>query len=41
VKVTNVKVAFNKDLKGKSPEPFSLCATVRGVQGCLDGEVIP
>ena len=41
VSVTNLKIKFNKDLKGKNPGPFSLCATVRGVRGCLDGNVIP
>ena len=32
---------FNKDLVGLRPGPFSLCATVKGVTGCLGGEVIP
>jgi hypothetical protein len=32
---------FNKLLKGRSPGPFSLCATVRTVTGCLDGTVVP
>ena len=41
VKVVNLKVKFNKDLKGKAPGPFSLCATVRSVRGCLDGNVTP
>lgn len=34
-------VPFNKVLFGLLPGHFSLCATVRGVQGCLHGEVIP
>jgi hypothetical protein len=34
-------VPFNKVLFGLTPGHFSLCATVRGVQGCLNGEVIP
>jgi hypothetical protein len=41
VKVINLKITFNKDLKGKVPGPFSLCATVRTVRGCLDGNVVP
>ena len=32
---------FNKTLFGLEPGHFSLCATVRGVEGCLNGEVIP
>ena len=32
---------FNKVLKGRTPGAFSLCATVRTVTGCLDGEVVP
>jgi hypothetical protein len=32
---------FNKDLFGRRPGPFQLCATVRGVTGCLTGEVVP
>lgn len=32
--------AFNKDVIGLQPGKFSLCATVRGVLGCLDGLVI-
>ncbi len=34
-------VPFNKVLFGLAPGHFSLCATVRGIQGCLNGEVIP
>jgi hypothetical protein len=34
-------VPFNKVLFGQAPGHFSLCATVRGIQGCLNGEVIP
>jgi hypothetical protein len=32
---------FNKDVVGVSPGAFGLCATVRGVTGCLIGTVIP
>ena len=32
---------FNKDLLGLRPGEFSLCATVKGVEGCLHGFVIP
>jgi hypothetical protein len=32
---------FNKDLVGKRVGGFSLCATVKGVTGCLNGSVIP
>lgn len=32
---------FNKDLTGIRPGAFNLCATVRGITGCLDGTVIP
>jgi hypothetical protein len=32
---------FNKDLYAKNVGPFSLCATVGGVRGCLKGEAIP
>ena len=32
---------FNKDLVGLQPGPFSLCATVKGVKGCLNGTVTP
>lgn len=31
---------FNKDLFGIRPGEFSLCATVKGVEGCLHGFVI-
>ena len=31
---------FNKDLFGIRPGEFSLCATVKGVEGCLHGLVI-
>lgn len=34
-------VAFNKTLTGKQPGRFVLCAVVKGVQGCLNGEVVP
>ena len=30
---------FNKHLIGRIPGPFLLCATVKGVMGCLNGEV--
>ncbi len=32
---------FNQTLETFSPGPFRLCATVQGVEGCLDGEVVP
>lgn len=32
---------FNRDLQGRSPGRFSFCATVQGVTGCLDGNVVP
>ena len=32
---------FNKDLTGVRPGAFNLCATVRGITGCLDGTVTP
>jgi hypothetical protein len=32
---------FNKDLRGRRTGEFSLCATVKGVQGCLNGTVTP
>jgi hypothetical protein len=31
--------AFNRHLIGRVPGPFMLCATVKGVMGCLTGEV--
>ena len=34
-------VPFNKVLFGLAPGHFTLCATVRGIEGCLHGEVIP
>ena len=34
-------VPFNKVLFGLAQGHFSLCATVRGIEGCLNGEVIP
>jgi hypothetical protein len=33
--------AFNKDVTGARTGAFGLCATVRGVTGCLMGSVIP
>ena len=32
-------VTFNKTLHATEPGHFTLCATVKGVKGCLDGEV--
>ena len=32
-------VAFNKTLTARNPGHFRLCAIVKGVRGCLDGEV--
>lgn len=32
-------VPFNKTLTAQNPGHFKLCATVKGVRGCLDGEV--
>ena len=32
---------FNKDLLGLKQGEFSLCATVKGVEGCLNGTVTP
>jgi hypothetical protein len=32
---------FNKDLVGRRSGAFSLCATVKGVRGCLKGNVQP
>jgi hypothetical protein len=32
---------FNRDVIGQRPGPFMLCATVRDVMGCLNGEVTP
>ena len=31
---------FNKQVKGRRPGDFSLCATVKTVRGCLNAEVI-
>ena len=31
---------FNKVLRGLDPGPFRLCATVQGIEGCMDGEVL-
>lgn len=42
VEVTNSGVTvFNKDVKGLATGSFRLCATVRGVKGCLNGQVTP
>ena len=32
-------VPFNKTVTALHPGHFSLCATVKGVKGCLNGEV--
>ena len=32
---------FNKRLEGISPGPFRLCATVQGIEGCLEATVLP
>jgi hypothetical protein len=32
-------VPFNKTLIAQNPGHFTLCATVKGVEGCLHGEV--
>ncbi|HEY3121730.1 MAG TPA: hypothetical protein VGL15_13975 [Vicinamibacteria bacterium] len=34
-------VAFNKSVTGLEEGEFSVCATVKGVEGCLNGRVIP
>jgi hypothetical protein len=34
-------VAFNKSLTGMEEGEFSICATVKGVEGCLNGRVTP
>jgi hypothetical protein len=34
------KQPFNKYLKGLDPGGFKLCATVQGITGCLNGEVL-
>jgi hypothetical protein len=34
-------VDFNKKLRGLKQGRFGLCATVQGIEGCLDGTVIP
>lgn len=34
-------VPFNKNVAGRELGHFSLCATVKGIEGCLHGEVIP
>ena len=31
---------FNKVLRGLDPGAFRLCATVQGIEGCMDGEVL-
>ena len=32
-------VPFNKTLQARRPGEFTVCATVKGVRGCLEGEV--
>jgi hypothetical protein len=32
---------FNQTVEAFSPGPFRLCATVQGIEGCLDAEVVP
>lgn len=32
---------FNKNVDARRVGPFTLCAVVNGVQGCLNGEVVP
>jgi hypothetical protein len=41
VKVPTFPSDFNKDVLGLHAGEFSLCATVKGVEGCLHGFVIP
>jgi hypothetical protein len=41
VRVDDTNITFNKTLFGLVPGHFALCATVRGLEGCLNGEVIP
>lgn len=41
IDVQSVAETFNRDVKGLAPGSFSLCATVQGVKGCLDGQVTP
>ena len=40
VRVDDDKQDFNKNVTGLSKGHFTLCATVKGVEGCLYGEVI-
>jgi hypothetical protein len=40
VRVDDDKQDFNKNVTGLSKGHFSLCATVKGVEGCLHGEVV-
>lgn len=37
----SVQESFNRDVRGVQPGAFSLCATVQGVRGCLNGTVTP
>jgi hypothetical protein len=32
---------FNYVIQAKAVGPFSLCATIRGIEGCLNGRVVP
>jgi hypothetical protein len=41
VKIPTFPSDFNKDVLGLRVGEFSLCATVKGVEGCLHGFVIP
>ena len=41
VKIPSFPSDFNKDVLGLRVGEFSLCATVKGVEGCLHGFVIP
>jgi hypothetical protein len=41
VRMDDADVPFNKNLFGLEHGHFALCAIVRGVEGCLNGEVIP
>jgi len=41
VKLPTFPSDFNKDVLGLNVGEFSLCATVKGIEGCLHGFVIP
>lgn len=38
---SNPDFPFNRTVIGRRPGPFMLCATVRGVMGCLNATVTP